>query len=57
LVKMVPFLNELADINNFSKHFHHDQNPGGANTHPITDGELKPFVESTIQVISGVFSK
>lgn len=57
LVKMLPVLNELTDINNFSKHFHHDQNPGGANTHPITDGELKPFVESTIQVISGVFSK
>ena len=57
LVKMQPFLNELADINNFSKRFHHDQNPGGANVHPITDGELKPFVESTISVISGVFSK
>lgn len=57
LVKMLPFLNELTDINNFSKHFHHDQNPGGASTHPITDGELKPFVESTIHVISGVFSK
>ena len=57
LVKMLPFLNELSDINSFSKHFHHDQNPGGANTHPITDGELKPFVETTIRVISGVFSE
>ena len=57
LVRLQPFLNELTDINNFSKHFHHGQNPGGASTHPITDGELKPFVESTIQVISGVFSK
>jgi wobble nucleotide-excising tRNase len=57
LVKMLPVLNELTDINNFSKHFHHDLNPGGASTQPITDGELKPFVDSTIQVISGVFSK
>lgn len=57
LVKMQPFLRELYDINNFSKHFHHDQNPGGASTHPITDGELKPYVEATIQVISGVFSR
>ncbi|MBU1182157.1 MAG: AAA family ATPase [Proteobacteria bacterium] len=57
LVKMLPFLNELTDINSFSKHFHHDQNPIGANTHPITDGELKPFVETTIRIISGVFSK
>lgn len=57
LVKMLPFLNELSDINSFSKHYHHAQNPGGANTHPITDGELKPFVEMTMRVISGVFSK
>ncbi len=57
LVLIQAFQGELAAINNFSKHFHHDQNPGGASTHPITDGELKPFVEATIMVISGVFSK
>lgn len=56
LVAVKPSLIELTSINNFSKHFHHDQNPGGASTHPITDGELRPFVEATIQVISGVFS-
>jgi wobble nucleotide-excising tRNase len=57
LVKLLPFLNDLVDINDFAKHFHHDQNPGGASTHPVSDGELKPFVEATVQVISGVFSK
>ncbi|MGA2547964.1 MAG: AAA family ATPase [Rectinemataceae bacterium] len=57
LVEVQPFLVELTSINDFSKHFHHTQNPGGANTHPITDGELKPYVEATIKVISGVFTK
>ena len=53
LNSLKPFLQELSDINDYSRHFHHDQNPD-ADTYPIVDTELKAYVERTLEVISGV---
>ena len=53
LYVLQPFLEELSCINDYSKDYHHDQNPD-ADTHPITDPELKAYVERTLRVISGV---
>ena len=38
-------LEELEDVNDYSKKYHHKQNPG-ADNEPITDGELKGYVET-----------
>jgi wobble nucleotide-excising tRNase len=57
LRSLQPCLSELSEINNYSKDFHHDRNPTGASTHPITDGELKPFVDQTILMIGSGFSR
>lgn len=45
-------VDELTDINDFSKKYHHDQNL----SLPPEDAELKPFVERTIKIIGGIFS-
>lgn len=50
-----PLLGELTEINDYSKNYHHDQNPD-ADIYPISDGELKPFVDRTLDVISGVLA-
>ena len=47
-------LPELSDINEYSKHFHHNQNPSDWNNYPINDAELKTYIERTLKVISGV---
>ncbi|MGJ8657584.1 MAG: AAA family ATPase [Akkermansiaceae bacterium] len=49
-------LSELEQINEFSKHFHHDQNPDGYATHTTTDTELQGYVKRTISVLGGVYS-
>jgi wobble nucleotide-excising tRNase len=43
-------LPEISEINDYSKKYHHDQNPG-ADSEPITDTELKAFAKRTIKVI------
>lgn len=53
LANLKSYVGELSDINDYSKHFHHDQNPN-ADSYPITDGELRTFVDRTLKVISGV---
>jgi hypothetical protein len=53
LACLKPQLQELSDINDYSKNFHHDQNPY-ADSHPITDAELKAYVDRTLRVIGGV---
>ena len=45
--------NELFNINEYSKHYHHDQNPN-ADNYPINDGELKGYVKRTLYIIIGV---
>ena len=44
-------LEELEGINDYSKRFHHEQNPGGADRDPIDDGELRAYVERTLTFI------
>src|SRR5262249_780245 len=44
-------LQELQDINGFAKRYHHAENPG-ADSEPITDGELQSYVKRTIAVIA-----
>lgn len=46
-------LNDLSAINEYTRPYHHGEN-SMADTHPITDQELKPYVERTLKVIRGV---
>lgn len=41
---------DLADINEYSAPFHHDQNPQ-ADSHPVIDSELRAFVNRTLDVL------
>jgi hypothetical protein len=44
----------LEDINDFSKKYHHQQNPlgvAGADAEPIDDGELRAFVKRTLALV------
>jgi wobble nucleotide-excising tRNase len=43
-------LNELTDINDYSKKYHHDQNRNAAEE-PITDTELCTYVDRTLRLI------
>ncbi|MEO8380833.1 MAG: AAA family ATPase [Acidobacteriota bacterium] len=43
---------ELGEINEFSKRYHHAQNPG-ADTEPIDETELRTYVERTLVVADG----
>ena len=53
--KLSSLAQELSDINDFSKHFHHDQNPN-ADSHTVNDTELNAYINRTIKVISGVLN-
>ena len=46
-------LDELQEINDYSKKYHHSSNPGGADTEPINDGELQVFGRRTLDVVGG----
>jgi hypothetical protein len=46
-----PF-DELTDINEYSKKFHHETNPAAA-SEPVDDGELQSFVRRTLRMIGG----
>lgn len=49
-----PALSELEDINDYSKKYHHQQNPlgaVGADAEPIDDGELSAFVKRTLAFV------
>lgn len=48
-----PLLSELDEINEYSKNYHHSQNPS-AGQYPINEPELKAFVGRTLKVIHGV---
>lgn len=45
-------LEELEDVNEFSKKYHHKTNPS-ADTEPINDGELLGFVKRTLELVGG----
>ncbi|HUS44495.1 MAG TPA: AAA family ATPase [Phycisphaerae bacterium] len=45
-------LQELEDINTFSKEYHHDTNPGQAEKAPIDDSTLRAFARRTLDLIS-----
>lgn len=45
-------LSEIVDINNYSKKYHHKENPN-ADKEAINDGELTGYIERTIKLISG----
>ena len=47
-------LEEISNINDYSKKYHHDQNPTTADTIAINDQELQPFVKRTLKIIMGV---
>lgn len=46
-------LEELAAINDYSKKYHHDTNPGKADSEPLDDGELSTFVSRTLSIVGG----
>jgi hypothetical protein len=47
-----PDLAELEAINDYSKKYHHDQNPN-ADTEPISADELHGFVKRTLRMVGG----
>jgi wobble nucleotide-excising tRNase len=46
-------LEELEGINDYSKKYHHDTNPGKADAEGIDDGELTAFVQRTLAIAGG----
>lgn len=47
-------LSELEAINDYSKKFHHDQNPN-ASSETVNDSELHGFVKRTLRLVGGSF--
>ena len=45
-------LNELEDINDYSKKYHHNQN-ANAHNEPISDGELQRYTRRTLDIVGG----
>jgi hypothetical protein len=50
---MHPALDELGSINDYSKKYHHDTNPGKADAEPLNDGELQGYVQRTLAIVGG----
>ena len=50
---MYPALEELEGINDYSKKYHHDTNPGKADNEIINDGELQEYVKRTLAIVGG----
>jgi len=46
-----PRVEEMTNLNNFAGRFHHDTNPGNADTAPVTDGELRPYVQRALTLV------
>lgn len=46
-----PRVPEMLALNNYASRFHHDTNPGNADTEPVTDGELKPYVDRALDLV------
>jgi hypothetical protein len=50
---MHPALEELESINDFSKKYHHETNPGKADNEPINNGELQGYAKRTLAIAGG----
>lgn len=50
LVHAKNLVGELNEINEYVGQFHHDTNPGGANTVPVVTSELQTFVARAMHV-------
>lgn len=48
-----PRLSELEDINNYSKKYHHEQNPTACNTEPVNDAALRAYAKRALKFVSG----
>lgn len=48
-----PKLSELEDINNYSKKYHHDQNPAGCDSEPLNDAALQAYANRALKFVSG----
>lgn len=46
-------LGEIEAINDYSKKFHHDTNPGQADNELVNDGELQSIVQRTLLITGG----
>jgi wobble nucleotide-excising tRNase len=46
-----PSLHEMGEVNEYASKFHHDTNPGSADTVPVTDGELKSYALRALNLI------
>jgi wobble nucleotide-excising tRNase len=53
LFSMQPSLSELSEINEYTKQFHHDPNPGSAIAKPV-ESELKAYSRRTLAFIRGL---
>lgn len=51
LVHAQTLVAELNEINDYAGQFHHDTNPGGADTVPVVVPELKTFVTRALHVV------
>lgn len=49
------YLHELQDINEYTRRYHHAENPG-ANGEAINDTELQGYVDRALSVLGGVYS-
>ncbi len=49
---MKPALEELEDVNDFSKRYHHNTNPGAADAEPINETELRAFTDRALKLVS-----
>jgi wobble nucleotide-excising tRNase len=52
LESMQDQLQALTDLNEYSKHFHHSENPN-ADRHPVSETELKTFTTKAFEFIRG----
>lgn len=50
LYKMISQIIEIESINNFSRKYHHSEN-SSADNEPITDAELRRFIERTLKLL------
>lgn len=49
---MKPALQELEDLNDYSKRYHHNTNPDKADTEAVEDGELRAYVQRVFDLVS-----
>jgi wobble nucleotide-excising tRNase len=55
LFSLISLADDLWEINDYSKRYHHGSNPD-ADKCPISDGELKTYVERTLKALYGVLT-